>query len=52
MVSKKNKAELRQKKHARIRNRLSGTPGTFSRGKTPIKTIIKRKTSAPKALFC
>ena len=26
MVSKKNKAELRQKKHARIRNRLSGTP--------------------------
>ena len=25
MVSKKNKAELRQKKHARIRNRLSGT---------------------------
>ena len=26
MVSKKNKAELRQKKHARIRSRLSGTP--------------------------
>ena len=26
MVSKKNKAELRQKKHARIRNRLSGHP--------------------------
>ncbi len=26
MVSKKNKAELRLKKHARIRNRFSGTP--------------------------
>ena len=26
MVSKKNKAALRQKKHARIRSRLSGTP--------------------------
>lgn len=25
MVSKKNKAELRQKKHARLRNRFSGT---------------------------
>ena len=26
MVSKRNKAELRQKKHQRLRNRLSGTP--------------------------
>jgi large subunit ribosomal protein L18 len=26
MVSKRNKAELRQKKHMRLRNRLSGTP--------------------------
>ncbi|ETP71064.1 ribosomal protein L18, bacterial type [Lachnospiraceae bacterium JC7] len=26
MVSKRNKAELRQKKHVRLRNRLSGTP--------------------------
>ena len=26
MVSKRNKAELREKKHRRIRNRLSGTP--------------------------
>ena len=26
MVSKKNKAELRRKKHARIRNRFSGAP--------------------------
>ena len=25
---------------------------TFSRGKTLIKTIIKRKTGTPKALFC
>ena len=26
MVSKRNKAELRQKKHERLRNRFSGTP--------------------------
>ena len=26
MISKKSKSEIRQKKHARLRNRISGTP--------------------------